>query len=336
MIIIAGATGYIGKYFSVYLKNQGREVLALGRNAKSASFLLSQGVPFMEFDLQNDADYAKLPTENVEAIVNLAVCLPEHELPMDAFFAVNTQGNFKLLDFARKNGIKRFVMASSHKVYWDINHPEPITENELPSFIGPHSPYIISKLAAENFLQWYSKDYDMDCITLRLTGVHGFGALMGFLTKDGSYARTAVETFIEKALLGEPIEVWGDTGIKRDHVYIKDVLRAFEAAVNAPAGTKGIYNVASGTPHSQYEEACAIAKAFATDKGVSSVTVRPERQSLRRGYAYSIEKIRRELGWEPKFADLDLLYADYRAEWEKGLYKTHHYIKPADRPASFG
>ena len=114
MIIIAGATGYIGKYLSVELTKKGREVLALGRNPKSAEFLRSQGVPFMEFDLLNDADYDKLPSENVEAIVNLAVALPEHELPLETFFDVNMMGNYKLLEFARKNGINRFIMASSH------------------------------------------------------------------------------------------------------------------------------------------------------------------------------------------------------------------------------
>ena len=215
MIIIAGATGYIGKYLSVELTKKGRDVLALGRNPKAAAFLKEQGVPFMEFDLLNDADYDKLPTENIEAVVNLAVCLPEHEAPLEAFFDVNMTGNYKLLEFARKNGVKRYVMASSHKVYWDITRDTPITEEDLPCFIGPHSPYIISKIAAENFLQWYSKDFDMDCIVLRFTGVHGFGALMGFLEKDGSYTRTAIEVFIDRALEGKPIEVWGDTSIKR-------------------------------------------------------------------------------------------------------------------------
>ncbi|NCC69542.1 MAG: NAD-dependent epimerase/dehydratase family protein, partial [Clostridia bacterium] len=98
MIIIAGATGYIGKYLSVELTKKGREVLALGRNKLSGDFLRSQGVPFMEFDLLNDADYDKLPTKNVEAIVNLAVALPEHELPLETFFDVNMMGNYKLLE----------------------------------------------------------------------------------------------------------------------------------------------------------------------------------------------------------------------------------------------
>ena len=336
MIIIAGATGYIGKYLSVELTKKGVEVLALGRNPKSAEFLRSQGVPFMEFDLLNDADYDKLPTKNVEAIVNLAVALPEHELPLETFFDVNMMGNYKLLEFARKNGINRFIMASSHKVYWDITRPEPITENDLPCFIGPHSPYIISKIAAENFLQWYSKDYGMDTIVLRLTGVHGFGALMGFLESDGSYTRTAIEVFIEQALKGEPIEVWGDTNIKRDHIYIKDVLGAIEAAIAAPKGTKGIYNCATGVAHSQLEDAEAVARAFATDKGVSKIVLRPDKPSLRRGYTYSVEKLKRDMNWTPKYANLDVMFADYRKEWEARQYKSHHFIKPEDRPVSFG
>lgn len=335
MIIIAGGTGYIGKYLSVYLKNKGRDVLALGRNKQAAELLLANGVPFMEFDLLNDADYEKLPTENIEAIVNLAVCLPEHEAPVEQFFDVNTRGNYKLLEFARKNNVKRFVMASSHKVYWDIYQTEPLREDTLPCFVGPDSPYVISKLTAENFLQYYSKDFGMDCITIRLTGVHGYGALMGFLENNGSYHRTAIEVFIEKAVKGEPIEVWGDTSIKRDHVYIKDVLRAFEAAVDAKAGVNGIYNVASGVAHSQYEDAVAVAKAFAGENGQSEVILRPDKPSLRRGYLYSIEKMERDMGWKPIYGDLDVMFADYCKEWKNKTYRSHHFIKDEDRPVSF-
>lgn len=333
MIIVAGATGYVGRYLCVELKNQGRDVLALGRNPKVEAFFAGQGVPFLRFDLLNDADYEKLPTENIEAIVNLAVCLPEHEAPIERFFEVNVRGNYKLLEFARAHNVKRFVMASSHKVYYDI-YKDVITEDDAPCFRGPHSPYIISKITAECFLQHYWKDYDMDCLVLRLTGVHGYGALMGFLAKDGSYTRTATELFMEKAYYGEPIEVWGDMSIKRDHIYIKDVVSAFIAAIDAPAGTKGIYNVASGVAHNQYEDAVAIAKAFSNGK-VSAVTLRPDKPGLTRGYCYGVEKIKRDLHWSPAFADLDKLYADYRREWERKIFHNYHFIKPADKPLCF-
>ena len=334
MILIAGATGYVGRYLSVALKEQGKDVLALGRNPKVEAFFEKEGVPFQHFDLLNDADYDALPKEGVDAIVNLAVCLPEHEVPMERFFDVNTRGNYKLLEFARKNGIRRFIMASTHKVYYDIYAPV-ITEDMLPSFIGPHSPYIISKLTAEHFMQYYSKDFGMDAIVLRFTGVHGYGALMGYLRKDGSYTRTASEWFIEKAYHGDPIEVWGDMSIRRDHVYIKDVVGALCAAISAPEGTKGVYNVASGVAHNQYDDAVAIAKAFATERGISTVTLCPEKPGLTRGYCYSIEKIRRDMGWVPKYADLDVLYADYRKEWEAKRFHNYYYIRPEDKPLSF-
>ncbi len=334
MIIIAGATGYVGRYLAVDLKRRGRDVLALGRNPKVAQFFEEQGVPFQSFDLLNDRDYDALPRQGVEAVVNLAVCLPEHEAPIERFFDVNMTGNYKLLEFARRTGVTRYVMASTHKVYYDIYAPV-ITEDMLPSFIGPHSPYIISKLAAENFMQYYSKDFCMDAIVLRLTGVHGYGALMGFLKKDGSYTRTASELFIEKAVSGEPIEVWGDMSVRRDHVYIKDVVGAFEAAIDAPAGVKGIYNVASGVAHNQYEDAVAIAKAFAVDGNVSEIVLRPDKPGLSRGYLYSIDKIRRDMGWTPQYADLDKLYADYRDEWTHKVFHNYHYIKPEDKPISF-
>ena len=334
MILIAGATGYVGRYLAVYLHNKGREVLALGRNAKVGEFFAGQGVPFLSFDLLNDADYEKLPADGVEAVVNLAVCLPEHEAPIERFFEVNTKGNYKLLEYARTHGVSRFIMASTHKVYYDIYKPV-ITEEDLPCFIGPHSPYIISKLAAEHFMQYYGKDFGMDAIVLRFTGVHGYGALMGFLKKDGSYTCTASERFIGQAVRGEPIEVWGDMNIRRDHIYIKDVVGAVEAAVDAPKGTKGVYNVASGVAHNQYEDAVAIAQAFATDRGVSRVALRPDKPGLTRGYCYSIEKIRRDMGWEPQYTDLGKLYADYRGEWQRKVFHNYHYIKPEDKPVCF-
>ncbi len=333
MILVAGATGYVGRYLCVTLAKQGREVLALGRNPKVEAFFREQGVPFRRFDLLDPDSYAGLPTENVEAVINLAVCLPEHEAPMRRFFEVNVEGNYRLLEFARTHGIRRFIMASTHKVYYDI-YKDVITEEDGPWFKGPHSPYIISKITAENFLQYYWKDFGMDCIVLRFTGVHGYGALMGFLKKDGSYTRSATELFMEQAWYGRPIEVWGDMSIRRDHVYIKDVVSALTAAADAPEGTKGIYNVASGVAHNQYEDAVAIAKAFSNGRE-SEIILRPDKPGLTRGYCYSIEKIRRDIGWTPAYADLDRLYADYRAEWERKVFHNYHFIKPEDKPLCF-
>ena len=335
MIIVAGATGYIGRYLLPDMKAKGEEVLALGRNKEVLASFEKQGIQTLEFDLLNEDDYDKLPTENVKGIINLTAILAELEVPIDSFWEVNTKGNYMLLEFARKNNIKKFVMASSHKVYNDVDSEGPIDEKTLPSFKGDHSPYIISKIAAENYLQFYSKDYAMDCIALRLTGVRGYGEILGFLQKDGSYTKSACEIFFESALMGKTIEIWGDQSIKRDHVYIKDVVSAFETAINAKEGIRGIYNVASGVGYSQEEEARAIAKVFAGENGESKIELYPEKEGLERGYVYSIEKIKQDMGWEPKYSDIVEFYKDYKKEWERKVYHNYHYVKPEDKPLTF-
>lgn len=333
-ILLVGATGYVGRYLSIYLKEQGYDVLALGRNKEILGFLEENGVKTMQFNILDKNDYNKLLSEDILAIVNLAVALPEHEVPLESFYNINVLGNLNLLEFAKTKGIKKFVMASTHKVYYDI-YDSIITENMLPNFKGPHSPYIISKITAENWMQYYSKDYNMDCIVLRLTGVHGYGSLMGFLQKDGTYTRGGCEWIMEHAIKGEDVEVWGDISIKRDHVYVKDVITAFEAAINSPIGTKGIFNVSSGKAYSLYDEACVIVEVFNKSSKKSTIKLCPEKQGVQRGYLYSIEKIKNEIGWTPKYVELRDMYEDYKKEWESGKFHNWHYIKPDCKPITF-
>lgn len=329
MILVVGATGYIGRYLCPYLKDKGYDVLALGRSEKSRIFLEERGVRFQYLDLNDPTCYDSLPTENVEAIVDLSACLAELETPVERFFAVNTLGVYRLLDFAYKNGIKKVVVTSSHKVYNDIPK-RVISEDDGISFCGDHSPYIISKIAAENFITYYNKDFDMQAIALRLTGVHGYGEILGHLNADGSYKKSTFEIFFEKALRGEDIEVWGDQSIKRDHIYIKDVLSAIEAAIKVK-DQKGIFTIASGKGYSQYEEALVLAKIFNNGK-ISKVTQAPEKPGMTRGYIYDISKAKAALNWEPKYTTLEAMYEDYRKEWLTKEYHNYHVINEEDRP----
>lgn len=331
MILVIGATGYVGRYLCPFLKDNGYEILALGRSEKAADFLKKRGVAFKYFDLDNPNCFDEIQVDEVDAVIDLSACLAELETPVERFFSVNTIGVYKVLEYARKNNIKKVIVTSSHKVYNDIDK-EIISESDGISFKGDHSPYIISKIAAENFVQYYNKDFDIQGIILRLTGVHGYGEILGQLYDDGSYKKSTFEIFFEKALKGETIEVWGDQGIKRDHVYIKDVIYAIEAAINAKTA-RGIYNIASGVGYSQYEEACVLADVFKTDHK-SEVILCPDKPGLTRGYTYDISKAESELNWSPKYTDLNKLYSDYKLEWEKKEYHNYHYINESDRPCT--
>ena len=334
MILIVGATGYIGRYLSIYLKEKGYDVLALGRSSKVEAFFQENDIKFQKFDIENEKDYELLPKDNIEAIVNLAAILAEHETPVEKFFDVNTLGTYKILEYARKNGIKKVIMTSSHKVYNDVTKKGLITEDDKISFRGDHTPYIISKIAAENFMEYYHKDFGLNTITLRLTGVHGYGEILGFLSKNGDYTKSTFEIFVEKAIKGEDIEVWGNNEIKRDHVYVKDVLSAIECSIMAK-NVSGIFNIASGKGYSLYEEAQVIAKVFASNNVISKVTLDETKNGLTRGYEYSIEKAKKELNWNPEFADYEKMLRDYKKEMESKKYKNYHNIKESQKPATF-
>lgn len=328
MILIVGATGYVGRYLSVYLREKGYDILALGRSSKVQQFFKENEIPFQYFDMNDDSTYKNLPKDNIEAVICLSACLAEHETPVEKFFEVNTLGVYKLLEFCRVNGIKKFILSSSHKVYNDINK-EVISEKDGISFKGDHSPYIISKIAAENFVEYYHKDFGIDGIILRFTGVHGYGEILGHLNKDGSYKKSTFEIFFERILEGKKIEVWGDQSIKRDHVYIKDVLTAVEAAINAK-NVSGTYTIATGVGYSQYEEAKALNIVFGGGK--SEIELHPEKQGLTRGYIYDITEAKKALNWAPKYTDLVELYSDYKKEWESKKFHNYHFINPEQAP----
>lgn len=332
MILVFGATGYVGRYLCPYLKKKGYDVLALGRSEKVKTFLEEREVRFQYCDLEDEHAFDSIGATNVDAIVDLSACLAELETPVERFFKVNTLGVYRILEFARSNNIKKVIVTSSHKVYNDIYKNGKISETDGISFTGDHSPYIISKIAAENFIEYYNKDFGMQAVALRLTGVHGYGEILGHLNADGSYIKSTFEKFFESALKGERIEVWGNQNIRRDHIYIKDVLSAIEASIKSP-NAKGIYNIATGVGYSQLEEARALAEVLAKTKK-SEVVECPEKPGLSRGYVYDIDKARKELNWEPEYSNLTDMLEDYKKEWESKEYHNYHYIREEDRPVT--
>lgn len=328
MILIIGATGYIGRYLCPYLKNKGYDILALGRSKTVQKFLEERDIAFKYFDVTDMSSFDILDVSGVDAIVNLSACLAELETPVEQFFKVNTIGVYNTLEYARKNNIKKVVITSSHKVYNDIPK-QFISENDGMSYRGDHTPYIISKVAAENFVEYYNKDFGLNAIALRLSGVHGYGEILGHLNADGSYKKSTFELFFEKALDHSPIEVWGDQSVKRDHVYIKDVLSAIEAAIGS-GDVSGIFNIASGVGYSQFDEAKALVEVFGN--GESIIKECPEKPGLTRGYVYDISKAKKELGWSPQYSDLTDMLRDYKKEWETKEYHNYHVINDNDKP----
>lgn len=75
-IVVFGATGKVGCYTALYLKEQGYDVIAVGRRKSDNGFFADQDIPYVSLDILEPSDYAKLPQENVYGIVHMAATLP--------------------------------------------------------------------------------------------------------------------------------------------------------------------------------------------------------------------------------------------------------------------
>jgi UDP-glucose 4-epimerase len=321
MIIVTGATGFVGRYLVDHLVKAGEKVLATGRNTKYEPFFRSLGVAFLPLDVSKPESYSVLPVESDTVFVHLAAVIPAvvADSRSDVFLKVNTLGTFYALEYCRRTNIRKFLFATTR--FEAMGHTEmPITEEMGRKFslVDDHASYVISKIAAAEYVEHYAQMYEMQGIILRLTGLLGYGREEGAWV-NGVFHRSAFEVFYERAKQGLPIEVWGAHVARRDALYVKDTVRAISMAI-ASNDARGIYSIGSGVGRTTEEEALAFATVFGTSNKPGQVVYRPELPEKPETYYFNIDKARREFGWEPVYNYEDIL-RDYDMEVQSGRFK---------------
>ena len=139
MVIIVGATGFIGHYTTKYFVEKGIKVLATGRSEQNSKLIRDMGADFIEFDMTKEEDILKLPTKNVEAVIVLAGLLPansktdiEKDENAAEYFKINTIGVINILEYCRKNNIKKIISTCSYAdVYNSWRAGYPIKETDV-------------------------------------------------------------------------------------------------------------------------------------------------------------------------------------------------------------
>lgn len=329
MVIVIGATGFIGMYTVDYLLSQGKQVLATGRNVALGQKLEAMGARFVEFDMTKPEDLAKLPTEGVEGVIVLAGLLPanatadlDDEENAAEYFEVNVIGLINILEWARKHDIPKVIATCS---YSDVSGAwgtgRVITEDEPRDFkfTGDHAVYVISKNAANDVMEYYNQQHGMQCACFRFPPVYGVGP-HGTILVNGKPYKSGIQTFIERAEAGEDIELWGDPHISRDIVYVKDVARAFAMALESD-DTRGLYNMTSGVGLDLEDQARAVIQVFGAGKG-SEIVYRPDKPNNTPSFLYSMEKAKRDFGFVPEYTDYVVMMEDYKDELESGRWEA--------------
>jgi UDP-glucose 4-epimerase len=329
MIIVIGATSFIGVHTVTELVNQGEKVLVTGRNNRFKKHFDALGVEYLNLDLCNTADFEKLPKDDVDGVILLAGLLPanaavnlEKNENAAEYFRVNTIGTINCLEYCRINKIKRVISTCS---YGDVSGAwsgeRRLTEEEPRNFLftGDHSVYTISKNAANDVMEYYNQQHGMKNAVFRFPTVLGVTPHMS-LYVNGEMKKSGFQIFMEKAAKAEDITVFGNAQMIRDVGYVKDIAHAFYLALKSP-NTYGLYNITAGGGVTLQEQAEVMRDVFGPSDGRrSKIVYKPEIPNNTTSYLFSIEKAKRDFGFEPKFKTFRQMMADFKADWDNNLY----------------
>ena len=223
-ILIAGAAGFVPSTIAEFYLNLGAKVVGLDNfitGSKSNIELLSK---YKNFEFTECNIYEGLPNfKNLKFDYILSLASPASpidfsEIPLE-IMRVNSEGTLKLLELARDQKA-RFLEASTSEVYGDPEiHPQVEEYVGCVNPIGPRSCYDESKRFAEAMTMSFHRRYNVDTRIIRIFNTYG----PRMRPNDGR----VIPNFINQAMAGEDITVYGDGSQTRSLCYVSDLVDAF-------------------------------------------------------------------------------------------------------------
>lgn len=317
-VIIFGATGNTGAYLVEYcLKNLDQnefEVVAVGR--KNTSFFSKYGVAYYQVDITDEKQFDRLPKENIHAVVNLAAILPAYMegYKPEQYIQTNIVGAFNVLEYCREVSADRILYPQSEgdlSGYWG---KEIVIKPDFQrnfSFKGDHALYVISKNTAVDMIEHYHQTYGIKSFIFRCPTIYAYTPNQYFYV-DGIKRVLAYRHLMNKAMSGEPIEMWGDPTKAKDIVYVDDFCQMLCKAIIVDRDC-GFYNVGTGTAVTLKDQIEGLIKVFCPD-GKKSDIIECKDKPNSREFIMDITNAKEELGYEPKY-----YYLDYLKEFKKEM-----------------
>ena len=316
-ILVFGATGNIGVYLVDYLKNnldpEKYEVLAVGR--RDTSFFSSIGVDYIQCDITHPEDFNRLPTDGVYAIINVTGMLPAYTKEFDPFTYVETNinGSLRILEYARTVNADRVLYTQTWAEQGGYWGKEEVLSPSMPRkliYTGDHAFYAITKTMVVETMEHYKQEYGIRNFVFRLPNVYMYHPDVYYYV-DGKPRLTAYRYMIERAVKGEPIEMWGNPNAFKDILYIKDLCQMMYKALFASVDG-GTYNAGTGVRTSLREQIEGIIEVFSPKDKKSEIIIKPEGAGFT-SFVMDIENARTDLGYEPEYYYLEYL-KDYKIE----------------------
>ncbi|PIP76759.1 MAG: dTDP-glucose 4,6-dehydratase, partial [Ignavibacteria bacterium CG22_combo_CG10-13_8_21_14_all_37_15] len=235
-----------------------------------------------------DKDVVFSVLENADYVHHLAamISVPESvENPFECV-SINVNGLLNILEASAKHKIKKIVHSSSAAVYGD----NPVSPKTISMKPEPKSPYGITKLDGEYYLQSYLENFGLQTISLRYFNV--FGPRQD---PKSQYA-AAIPIFVNNALQNKEIIIYGDGEQTRDFIFVKDVVAANVLAATTE-NVNGTFNVACGSAISINQ---LVKLVLELTNSKSKIRYEKERAGDIKHSLASIEETKLKLNFQPK------------------------------------
>jgi dTDP-glucose 4,6-dehydratase len=311
-ILVTGGAGFIGANFVLKARKQNwAEVVNLDKltyagNLQTLAALSSDsGYHFVQGDIGNAELVSYLLKKyQPQAIVNFAAesHVDRSIASPDEFIQTNVVGTFHLLEATRlywqslppeKQQNFRFLHVSTDEVYGSLSSEDPAFTEQTP--YAPNSPYAASKAAADHLVRAYHHTYGLPTLTTNCSNNYG----------PYHFPEKLIPLTIINAIEGKPLPIYGNGQNVRDWLYVEDHCEAIHTVLSQ--GKVGqTYNVGGESERTNLEVVetiCAILDQIAPKANFqhsSLITFVKDRPGHDQRYAINCDKLKQELGWQPK------------------------------------
>ena len=307
-VLVTGGAGFIGSHVADAFLARGDRVWIVDDLSTGRRENVPAEATFLEADI-NDAALNQVFANagGFDIVTHHAAQMDVRRSVEDPLFdaRVNILGLLNVLECAVKYGTGRFLLISSGGVVYGEPETRPTPEESAKR---PASPYGVSKLTAELYLQCYQELHGLDYVALRYANIYG-------PRQDPHGEAGVVAIFCNRIAAGEPVTVYGDGAQTRDYSYVGDVVTAnlvlSEASLPVGGGMdERAYNVGTSRETSVVELANALMAAAGREVPVHHA---PERAGELRFSCLDTSRLR-ALGWQPQTG------------LEHGLRATYDYV----------
>lgn len=304
-LLVTGGAGYIGSATTAELIAAGHTVTVFDNLSRGHRGAVPREARFVHGDIGDRSALAEVfASQKFDAVLHFAALIEAGESMKDPglFFRNNVAFSNNIIEAAARSGCLKFVLSSTAAVF--ATSDEPLREN---SPIAPANVYGETKLMIETMLRWYAQIYGLRYAALRYFNAAGATPERGEAHQPESHLiprvlRAALGQAEQAAIYGADYPTSDGTCI-RDYIHILDLAQAHVLALEAlDEKPILIYNLGSGQGYS-VREVIETAR-LVTGHPIPAVE-HPRRPGDAPRLVASSDKIRRELGWNPRHPSLE-------------------------------